>query len=63
MSMPTPENPHTLRKQGYELVYWDGNAASGPQGATRVVLYQWVEINAQTRTRYNVGDNLRRPFY
>jgi len=52
MSMPTPDNPHTVRKNGYELVYWSGNAASGSIGADRVVLYQWAERNV----RHHVGE-------
>lgn len=52
MSMPTNDNPHTVRKSGYELVYWCGIEASGPEGATRVVVYQ----NFERSGRFHVGE-------
>lgn len=42
MSMPTPENLHTVRRSAYELVFWFGNSASGRDGANRVVVQQFV---------------------
>lgn len=43
MSYPTPDNPHTQRFDTHELVWWCGNTASGPAGADRVQLFQYVE--------------------
>lgn len=51
MSYPTPDNPHTVRKPTHELVYWLDGKASGPVGADRVEVFQYVD----GKGRYFIG--------
>lgn len=43
MSVPTPQNPHTVRRGAYELVFWLDGAASGQYGADRACVQQLIE--------------------
>lgn len=51
MSLPSPDNPHTVHKPTHELFYWFKGKASGAIGADRVEVFQVVN----DKVSYSIG--------